>query len=320
MDRNQSNRDAALPLVSAIIPTYRRAELVPRAIRSVFNQTIKDIEIIVVDDASPDGTETAVRSIGNSSVRYVRHHANRGLPAGRNTGVRAARGKYIAFLDDDDEWLPDKTEKQLRYLLENRLDAVVGMCLVDGKVPFGRHKRKLLTPDDLRKGNRWGSCSVFIKSDVIRDVMFDESLSIGEDWDFYIRLTQKYRVGCLNEPLFIYHQVGQCAAPARMLSSAKQRSPEELGRVAMLHKHRSFFGEHQFRHLLARALLAYIGWRRNPLPYIKYSIDQCGVGAVISALSGRVVWHFRRSGYLVVNWLDRAFSGQQRVIDKSKRS
>lgn len=279
------------PLVTAIIPTYRRPGLVTRAIRSVLSQTVPDIEVIVVDDASPENTEKSVSAVGDSRVRYIRHSSNRGLPASRNTGIGAARGQFIAFLDDDDEWLPDKTEKQLRYLRQHRLDAVVGMCLVDGKIPFGKHNRLLLTPDDLRSGNRWGSCSLFAKADVVRAVLFDESLTFGEDWDFYIRLSRSYRLGCLNEPLFIYHQVGQDAAPQRMLSSAKDLSPEGLARVAMLRKHRSFFGEDRFRYLLAGTVLAYVGRRTNPLPYIKYALEHCGPIAVISVLGRRIAWH-----------------------------
>lgn len=282
------------PVVSAIIPTYKRPKLVTRAIRSVLNQTIQDIEIIVVDDASPDDTEAVVRSVDSARVRYIRHESNRGLPASRNTGIHAARGKFIAFLDDDDEWLPEKLAKQLRFVEEYGLDAAVSMCLIDGRVPLGYHSPVMLTPDDLRKGNKWGSCSLIAKADVVRAVMFDETLSIGEDWDFYIRLAQAYRLGCLNEPLFIYHQVGQHAAPQRMIGSAKELSPQGLERVAMLHKHRTFFGERQFKQLMARALLSYIGRRRNPLPYVRYAISRCGVVPVMSVLSGRLAWHLWR--------------------------
>lgn len=294
MDINATFGDDPRPLVSAVIPTYKRAKLVPRAIRSVLNQTVQDIEIIVVDDGSPDDTRNAVASVGSARVRYIRHATNRGLPASRNSGVRAARGHYVAFLDDDDEWLPEKTEKQLRFLREYRLDAAVGMCLIDGIVPLGKHRQVLLTPDDLREGNKWGSCSLFVKADVARAIMFDETLSIGEDWDFYIRLAQSYRLGCLNEPLFIYHQVGQDAAPQRMISGARELSPKGLERVAMLHKHRAFFGEKQFRVLMARALLSYVGRRRNPLPYLWYALARCGVVPVVSVLWGRVAWHLWR--------------------------
>ena len=102
-----------LPKVSVVIPTHDRAHLVGRAIRSVLAQTFQDFEIIVVDDCSVDNTKEVVQSLADSRIRYLRHEINRGGSAARNTGIGAARGEWIAFLDSDDEWLPKKLEKQL---------------------------------------------------------------------------------------------------------------------------------------------------------------------------------------------------------------
>ena len=101
------------PKVSVIIPTYNRAHLVGRAIRSVLNQTYQDFEIIVVDDGSTDNTEEVVKSFNDPRIRYIRHEENKGAAAARNTGIKAAKGKFIAFQDSDDEWLPKKLEKQM---------------------------------------------------------------------------------------------------------------------------------------------------------------------------------------------------------------
>lgn len=292
------------PLVSAIIPTYKRPKLVTRAIRSVLNQTVQDIEIIVVDDASPDDTETAVLSVGSSRVRYIRHESNRGLPASRNTGIHAARGKFIAFLDDDDEWLPEKTAKQLRYIQEKDVDAVVGMSLINGTVPTESHPHRLITVADLRKGNRWGSCSLFVKAQVIREILFDESLTVGEEWDTYIRLTKKYRLACLNEPVFIYHQIGPHAAAERMLKTAKHQEPALLEqRLGALHKHRLLLGENCYRRLLARELISYIGVRRDRYRQVRYAIERCGTVAVVAALTRRLYWHVRQLRWTGANWI-----------------
>ena len=282
------------PLVSVVIPTYRRAHLVTRAIRSALRQTVAQIEVIVVDDASPDDTERAVAQVDDARVRYVRHDRNRGLPATRNTGIRAATGLHIAFLDDDDEWLPQKTEKQLRFMSEHTVDAVVGVGLIDGKVPGDWHARPLVTLDDLRRGNKWGSCTLLARAEVLRDVMFDETLTVGEDWDAFIRIAEKYRLGCLNEPVFIYYQVGQQAAGERMLSAAKHKRPDEIEkRLGMLVKHRAFFGERWFRYHMAGALLSYIGGRSSRLACIRYALRRCGVRAVAAVLLQRVRWHAR---------------------------
>ncbi|RZS98260.1 glycosyltransferase family 2 protein [Cecembia calidifontis] len=111
-------------LVSVIIPTFQRSEFLARAIDSVLNQTYKQIEIIVVDDNDGENEfrkltkELIVNSYGNKGIVYVKHEWNKGLPSARNTGINAAKGEYIAFLDDDDEWLPEKIEKQLSLFLQ----------------------------------------------------------------------------------------------------------------------------------------------------------------------------------------------------------
>lgn len=102
------------PKVSVIIPTYNRAHLIGRAIKSVLNQTYKDFEIIIVDDGSTDKTEEVVKDFKDERVRYIRREKNKGGSAARNTGIKAARGEYIAFQDSDDEWLPEKLEKQMK--------------------------------------------------------------------------------------------------------------------------------------------------------------------------------------------------------------
>jgi glycosyltransferase involved in cell wall biosynthesis len=94
------------PAVSAIVPTYQRRELVKRAVASVFSQTYRDFELIVVDDGSTDGTAEALAAVGDDRLVY-HWQSNRGVSAARNTGIRLARGAILAFLDCDNRWLPD---------------------------------------------------------------------------------------------------------------------------------------------------------------------------------------------------------------------
>jgi len=91
------------PTVSVIIPTYNRAHTIGRAIKSVLNQTYQDFEIIVVDDGSTDNTEEVVKSFRDKRIRYIQHKKNKGAAAARNTGIKSAKGKYIAFQDSDDD-------------------------------------------------------------------------------------------------------------------------------------------------------------------------------------------------------------------------
>ena len=102
--------------VSIVIPTHNRAHLIRRAIGSVLNQIYQDFEIIIVDDASTDNTREVVESLNDQRIRYIRHENKRGAAAARNTGITSASGKYIAFQDSDDKWLPEKLGRQVEIL------------------------------------------------------------------------------------------------------------------------------------------------------------------------------------------------------------
>ncbi|MGL5079822.1 MAG: glycosyltransferase family 2 protein, partial [Waterburya sp.] len=100
-------------LISVIIPTYNRADLIIRAIASVREQVYQNLEIIVVDDASDQDIAQVVQQINDSRIKYIRHQTNLGGSEARNTGIKHSQGKYIAFLDSDDVWLPNKLSSQL---------------------------------------------------------------------------------------------------------------------------------------------------------------------------------------------------------------
>lgn len=269
------------PFVSVIIPTYKRAALVPRAIESVRRQTHKNLEILVVDDGSPDDTASVVQAIPDSRIRYLRHERNKGLPAGRNTGIRAAKGTYIAFIDDDDEWCEDKLEIQVKKIAE--CDAVLCMGIAGGR-PLRVHRRPTVTLDDLRKGS-FNPSSLLAKADVLRDVMFDENLRQGEDWDAFIRIGQRYRIGWISEPLLLYNR----GVHGRITNEKQSLSGPELEkRATMLYKHREFFGEKWFDYHMANALLAYIGSRSNKFQNITYAVRRCGVVPVAVVLIDRI--------------------------------
>ena len=105
-----------MPTVSVIIPTYNHAHVLGRSIQSVLNQTFQDFELIIVDDGSTDDTESLVNRSSSNKIKYVRHQGNQGRSVTRNTGIQLAKGDYIAILDADDEWMPEKLEKQMKVI------------------------------------------------------------------------------------------------------------------------------------------------------------------------------------------------------------
>jgi len=201
-------------LVSVVIPTFNRPAMLARAIESVLNQTYTNLEIIVVDDASEGDIEAVVRSFSDERIKLIRHEHNQGGSAARNTGIWHSRGRYIAFLDDDDEWLSQKTEKQLEDLKMKGPGHKVSFCLATyldeslGKDQWtsgpgwdGNHLREMLS-----QGLVASTSCALIERDCFEKVGgFRTDLPCYQDWEMWIRLAERYDFGYLNEALVTYH-------------------------------------------------------------------------------------------------------------------
>lgn len=187
-------------MISVILPTYNRRALLMRALRSVLDQTHADLECIVVDDGSTDGTEAAVRALSDPRIRYV-HQENAGACAARNHGVDLAQGAYIAFQDSDDVWHAEKLEKQLALLKKTGADAVACAMRRDGNV-FPTHVPEgPVAFDGLLKSNLCSTQCLLGRAEVFREVRFDPQMPRLQDWDLLLRLTEKYRLHFHPEPL-----------------------------------------------------------------------------------------------------------------------
>ena len=202
------------PAVSVIIPTYNRANLVAKAIKSVLSQTYQDFEIIVIDDGSTDNTEEIIRSFKDKRVKYIKKYKeNKGSSVARNIGIKVARGKYIALLDSDDEWLPEKLDKQIKVLQSESPEVGVvysNLCYIDEN---GKSMNKLRNPkkegyiyEDLFGKNCVGTPStVLIRKECFHQVgLFDDLLNAMEDWDMWIRIAKYYRFALIKVPLVKY--------------------------------------------------------------------------------------------------------------------
>ena len=195
-------------LVSVIIPTYNRVEVLPRAIASVLNQTYKDIEIIVIDDGSVDNTENVIKKYGDK-IHYV-FQQNQGVSAARNNGVKHSNGKYLAFIDSDDEWLPNKLELQMKEF--NYADAI-GMVackafissLHEGEIQLSNsHLNTVETYGfyDVFKNPYLGMPNIVLLKSIFNETQgFNESLKTAEDIDLFLRVSVNYKVRLINKPL-----------------------------------------------------------------------------------------------------------------------
>lgn len=189
------------PLVSIIVPVYNRKDLLPRTLASVINQTYKNLEIIVVDDGSSDDIKSVVDSFNDARIKYVRHTENKGLPSARNTGLKTASGDFIAFLDSDDEYLPEKTAKQIRYFLKQSNDVDMVYCGA-----WREYKGQLCLNSPYISEWNFLCLQIMIKSSVIDKAgFFDEYFIYGEDMDYMSRLKDVCKCAGFSEPLVIYH-------------------------------------------------------------------------------------------------------------------
>jgi glycosyltransferase involved in cell wall biosynthesis len=202
---------AESPRVSVVIPAYNAAWCVARAIDSVLAQTCGDYELVVVDDGSTDETASVVARYGDR-VRFVRQ-ANGGLSSARNAGIKAARGEYVAFLDADDWWMPQKLERQLA-LLRERPDAV--FCSTAARLvnpqsePIGEWRctrdagstlEAIFATNAHVPGS--GSAVVARRQALVDAGGFDERLASLEDIDMWMRLASRGPFHCIDEPLAV---------------------------------------------------------------------------------------------------------------------
>jgi len=204
----------AAPAVSVIVPSYNRGYCIVQCLQSVLSQTFVDFEIIVVDDASGDDTRAQVASVFDSRIRYIVHDSNQGGAVARNTGIRIAQGEFIAFLDSDDSWQPDKLAKQIAAL--RRLGPAWGMsytwlsCVDDDGMETLRINPEFEGEcfEEMLVSNFIGSFSnIVVRKRFLLEVgMLDESFRSCQDWDLFIRLTKQASVHCLREYSVCYLQ------------------------------------------------------------------------------------------------------------------
>ncbi len=207
------------PLVSVIIPTYKRPDNLDRAINSVLSQTYQNVEIIVVDDNSPDTegrklTEVKMAAYAdNSRIKYVKHEHNKNGSAARNTGARLAQGVYLAFLDDDDEFLPCKIKNQVERLLSLPPDYAVcytrSYLQKPGVEPFlSKEEREgdLYFEALTRELSFQAGSNLFVRKDAFDSIGgFDETFTRNQDKEITTRLLKKYKIAFCHEPGLIVH-------------------------------------------------------------------------------------------------------------------
>ena len=207
-----------MDLVSTVIITYKRPlEVLARAIQSVLNQSYETLELIVVNDAPEDSDLSSsirdyITSLNDKRIKYICHERNMGANAARNTGLAYSKGKYIAFLDDDDEWLPTKLESQVAAFSTKQNVGLVYCGFIIRDVN-GDYNRKAIVPNDdkvleqLLEDNFIGSTSfpLILREAIDKLGGFDQSQKSCQEYELWIRIACNYKLVGIEKPLGIYY-------------------------------------------------------------------------------------------------------------------
>jgi glycosyltransferase involved in cell wall biosynthesis len=203
------------PLISIIIPTYNGEKYIDEALLSVFTQTYKNYEVIVVDDGSVTDSVARICDKYKGGIKYIRQQ-NKGLAAARNTGIRNSKGDYLAFLDDDDLWLPEKLEKQVRLYKDLESKGITAGIVYTGIEDINETGKPLYKTLYRSSGYcydillfidfiGYGGSSAMVPSSILIDVgYFDETMRRVEDYDLWIRIAKRYPIYSVNDYLVKY--------------------------------------------------------------------------------------------------------------------
>lgn len=229
--------DISKIFVSIVMPVYNRENIVKESIYSVLNQTFTNFELIVVNDASTDCTVERIKEIGDKRIRILDMECNSGANVARNNGIYAAKGDYIAFIDSDDCWMPDKLQEQISYMINQNLKVsftpyefrdtkeVVPVDFMSYKNDYKKIR------DTLRMYNIVGTPTLIIKREIVEVIGgFDENIPRLQDYEYVIRIVGKFDIGCCPKILL---SVG--TATSGRISNNKEGLYKALGYIISKH-------------------------------------------------------------------------------------
>jgi len=236
----------AHPTVSVVIPTYNRADLIARSIRSVLSQSYQDFELLVVDDGSVDDTAAVVAGLADPRMRYVRLHRNIGAGPARNVGIRMSKGEFVAFQDSDDEWLPEKLAICMSVFARNPppLGVVYSdmeRMRQDGSIIYHRSpdimSGRLIDPGRRSyQVHMLGTQSTVIRRECLAATgYFNEKLPALEDMELFIRLSKQFGFIRIPKPLVRYYETDGLSKNLGARRIARKLILKLYGRELLLH-------------------------------------------------------------------------------------
>lgn len=266
--------------ISVVVTTYNRPDCLLEALEGVKNQICSQHEVIIINDNSSCSYDSVMSVIESLNAKYYRPNVSYGANKARNLGVEYASGNVVAFLDDDDIWLPE----YLTILSEqyrNGADACVsGFKQLGKEQVVVVNKDTFVTKSSLLRGNTYCGMSGFsAKRELLLKNTFDESLNNGQDWDMYVRLFQKgVNFANIPEPIFLYRFQNEDGIGAK----ARKMKPSEIDkRLGSAIKHKDFLGDFWFKKRVSEQILFSLKHKKTKLLWISKAIEIAGLKATL---------------------------------------
>lgn len=274
--------------VSVVIPTHNRPLLARRAVASALAQTITDIEVIVVDDCSDAEfrVQDTILSLRDDRIKYKRHSMCKGPSETRNTGIDRATGEFIAFLDDDDIWLENKLENQLKNI--NNCSASMCGFFTQYGATVKKNCNELGCEDFKYERDYAINSGLLVKSSTISNIRYDRHLRVGEDLDFVFKILQKGKIAYLNKPYyFVNHE-----SHNRITNENRGDRAALESRLQFVKKNMDVYGKFWGNYTMASILLRGFKYENNKLAIVINIIKRCGITATTFAIYRKLVKKF----------------------------
>lgn len=263
---------------SVVITTYNRPDYLELSLRSVLTQHVQPKEIIIVDDNSSKSYKEVLAKFDDVKIRYLKQPSSGGANVARNRGINESHSDVVAFLDDDDIWLPEYlAHHQEKYL--NGAEAVVsGFKHLGDESKVKINKDSKVTKHSLLRGNHYCGMSGFsAKRELLEEMLFDETLNNGQDWDMYVRLFERnVSFININIPIFLYRFQNEDGIGAKV----RKMKPSDIEkRLGSARKHREFLGEYWFKKRICEQVLFSLKHKNSKVAWIKKAIEIAGYRA-----------------------------------------
>ncbi len=264
--------------ISVVITTFNRPDFLQEALIGVSQQELSAYEIIIIDDCSTKSYDEVFPLVEKLDARYLKQKSGVGANAARNIGIKESSGDIVAFLDDDDIWLPN----YLKVIHEEYLggaDAIVsGFKQLGKEEVVVTNKDLTVTKSSLLRGNTYCGMSGFsARRDLLLQNSFDETLNNGQDWDMYVRLFQK-RIKFKNipEPIFLYRFQNEDGIGAKV----RKMKPSDIDkRLGSAYKHKVFLGDYWFKKRVCEQILFSLKHKNEKSRWIIQALKMAGFKA-----------------------------------------